>query len=186
MGPHILDLVYWAMELAPPHGAAASGGKYVLDDIAETPDTHEVVYDHPDLTVTWSNMAACSYGFELRGGSEIRRRLGILFHGTNATLVADYGNLDIFPEGERMKGVELPEAPPANDHYLEFVRSVKSRQLTSCDVAYAQKINIACHLGNIALRVGRKVRWDDEAKRIVGDEEANRLVSRPHREPWHL
>ena len=186
MGPHILDLVFWAMELAPPLAAACSGGKHVLNDIAETPDTQEVVYDHPNLTVTWSNMAGCSYGYELRGGSEMRRRLGIMFHGTNGTLAADYNTLEILPEGPRMKDFELPPPPPAGDHYHELIESVKSRKLTSCDVAYAQKINTACHLGNISLRVGRKVHWDDEAKRIIADEDANRLVGRTYRAPWRL
>jgi predicted dehydrogenase len=186
MGPHILDLAFWAMNLEPPLAAASSGGRYAIDDIAETPDTHEVVFDFPGLTMTWSQMEACSYGFELRGGSEMRRRLGVMFHGTNGTLVADYGQLEIFPEGDRMNGLELPASPPATDHYHEFIDSVMSRKLTSCDVAYAQKINIACHLGNISLRVGRKIRWNNEAKRIVGDGEAARLVGRDHREPWRL
>ncbi|MDP2899085.1 MAG: gfo/Idh/MocA family oxidoreductase, partial [bacterium] len=66
------------------------------------------------------------------------------------------------------------------------IDSVKSRKLTSCDVAYAQKITIACHLANISLRVGRKAHWDNEAKRIVGDEQDNRLVGREYREPWRL
>jgi predicted dehydrogenase len=184
MGPHILDLAFWAMNLEPPLAAASSGGRYLIRDISETPDTHEVVFDFPDLTMTWSQMEACSYGYELRGGSEMRRRLGVMFHCTNGTLVADYDQLEIFPEGDRMKGFELPPSPPATDHYHEFIDSVKSRKLTSCDAAYAQRINIACHLANISLRVGRKVHWDNEAKRIVGDEEANRMVSREHREPW--
>jgi predicted dehydrogenase len=186
MGPHILDLVFWALDLAPPLAAAASGGRYVMDDIAETPDTQEVIYDFPNLTATWSHMSACSYGYELRGGTEITRRLGIMFHGTNGTLVADYGTLEILPEGARMNDFQLPPPPPATDHYHEFIDSVKSRKPTSCDVAYAQKINIACHLGNISLRTGRKVHWDDTAKRIVADEEANRLVSRTYRPPWRL
>ncbi len=186
MGPHILDLVFWAMNLEPPLAAASSGGRYVIQDIAETPDTHEAVFDFPNLTMTWSQMEACSYGYELRGGSEMRRRLGIMFHGTNGTLVADYNQLEIFPEGDRMQDFELPALPPAHDHYHEFIDSVRSRKLTSCDVAYAQKINVACHLGNISLRVGRKVRWDDKAKKIVGDDEANRLVSRKYRAPWKL
>ena len=84
------------------------------------------------------------------------------------------------------KDAELPDPPPATDHYHEFIDSVKSRELTSCDVAYAQKINIAAHLGNISLRVGEKVHWDDNTKSVVDNEEANRLVGRKHRPPWGL
>jgi hypothetical protein len=42
----------------------------------------------------------------------------------------------------------------------------------------------ACHLGTIALRVGRKVAWDPEEEAVVGDAEAARMVSRPYRSPW--
>ncbi len=42
------------------------------------------------------------------------------------------------------------------------------------------------HLANIAIRVGRKIRFDPVKEVIVGDEEANRLVSQPMRAPWHL
>jgi hypothetical protein len=43
-----------------------------------------------------------------------------------------------------------------------------------------------CHLGNIAIRLGRKIQWDPEKEQIVGDDEAARWVSKPMRKPWHL
>jgi hypothetical protein len=43
-----------------------------------------------------------------------------------------------------------------------------------------------CHLGNIALRLGRKLNWDPVAERFVNDDEANRLISKPMRGGWHL
>ena len=42
----------------------------------------------------------------------------------------------------------------------------------------------ACHLANIALRVGRRIRWDAEKEEIVGDPEAARMLVRPYRAPW--
>jgi hypothetical protein len=41
-------------------------------------------------------------------------------------------------------------------------------------------------LANIAIRMGRKIRFDPVKDIIVGDEEANRLVHPPMRAPWHL
>lgn len=44
-----------------------------------------------------------------------------------------------------------------------------------------------CHLGDIALRLGRKkLRWDPIEEQIVGDAEAAKMLSRPYREPWKL
>jgi hypothetical protein len=41
-------------------------------------------------------------------------------------------------------------------------------------------------LGNIAFRLGRKLRWDAQAERFVGDDEANRWLTKPYRKPWTL
>jgi hypothetical protein len=43
-----------------------------------------------------------------------------------------------------------------------------------------------CHLGNIAVRTGRKVTWDPEKEQIVGDDEAATMLDRTHRSPWTL
>ena len=42
------------------------------------------------------------------------------------------------------------------------------------------------HLANIAIRTGRKIRYDPVKEEVVGDEEANRLVNQPMRAPWHV
>ena len=41
-------------------------------------------------------------------------------------------------------------------------------------------------LGNIAIRTGRKLQWDPSAEKIVGDESAAAMQSRPYRDPWKL
>jgi hypothetical protein len=41
-----------------------------------------------------------------------------------------------------------------------------------------------CHLGNIATRLGRSLRWDPERETIAGDPAASRLLARPYRRPW--
>jgi Oxidoreductase family, C-terminal alpha/beta domain len=45
---------------------------------------------------------------------------------------------------------------------------------------------IACHLGNIAQRLGRKVKWDVDREMIIGDKEAETYVARAYRAPWKL
>ena len=44
-----------------------------------------------------------------------------------------------------------------------------------------------CHLGNIAMRLGREsLKWDPEKEQILGDEEASKMLTRPYRAPWKL
>jgi hypothetical protein len=48
-----------------------------------------------------------------------------------------------------------------------------------------RSITIA-RLGNIALKLGRKLNWDPRTEQVAGDAEANRMLSRPMRGPWKL
>jgi hypothetical protein len=78
----------------------------------------------------------------------------------------------------------FPEPPPL----VSFQDAVRTRQDPSLrpPVEAAHRSATLLHLANIAIRTGRKIRWDPVAERIVGDEEANRLVDVPLRAPWRL
>jgi predicted dehydrogenase len=73
-----------------------------------------------------------------------------------------------------------------NNHALNFIESVKSRQPTITPVEVAHHSAIPGHLGLISLLVGRKIRWDSKKEKIVGDADASKLLSRPYRGPWKL
>ena len=67
-----------------------------------------------------------------------------------------------------------------------FIDCVKSRARTAAPVETAHRSISVAHLGNIAMQVGRKIRWDPVREEIIGDEEAARLLGRPKREPWRV
>jgi len=69
-------------------------------------------------------------------------------------------------------------------HCRNFIDCIKSRQRPISDVEDEHHVNTACHLANISLRLGRKVRYDSEKEEIVGDREANAMLERPYRKPW--
>jgi hypothetical protein len=54
------------------------------------------------------------------------------------------------------------------------------------DIEEAYRTVVMCHLGNIAMKVGRILHWDVEKEECRGDPEANQLLSRPYRKPWTL
>ena len=73
-----------------------------------------------------------------------------------------------------------------NPHVRNFLDCMKSRALPICDVEIGHRSATVCHLGNIAVRLGRKIRWDPAAERIVGDEEAAQWIDRPRRSPYTI
>ena len=75
----------------------------------------------------------------------------------------------------------------SDDHFRNFIDCVISRGPTAAPAEVAHRSIAICHLGNIALRLGReRLRWDPRAERIVGDDEAASMLSRPYRDPWKL
>jgi predicted dehydrogenase len=72
------------------------------------------------------------------------------------------------------------------DHSRNFLDSVKSRKDPISPVEVGHRTATVCHLGNIAMRLKRKVRWDPAQEQIVGDDEAQRMLDRPIRDPWKL
>jgi predicted dehydrogenase len=85
-------------------------------------------------------------------------------------------------EESRAKVEALPDPPPLRS----FVEAVKTRQEAGGHVEAAHRAITIAHLSNIAIRLGRKIKYDPVKEEIVGDDVANRLVYQPLREPWHL
>ena len=76
----------------------------------------------------------------------------------------------------------MPDPPKL----LSFAEAIRTGQQAGGNAEVSHRATTLLHLANIALRVGRKIRWDPAAERIVGDEQANRFVNIPMRAPWHL
>jgi hypothetical protein len=75
-------------------------------------------------------------------------------------------------------------AEQLNLHVRNFIDCIKSRQRPIADVEGGHHTAIACHLANISLRVGRKIKWNSDTEEIVGDREASAMLVRPYRKPW--
>jgi hypothetical protein len=75
---------------------------------------------------------------------------------------------------------------PANFHVRDFLDCARSRGQTRANADAACQAHIACHAANIALFLGRKLKYDPVKNEFFGDEQANRLRSEALREPWRL
>ncbi len=68
----------------------------------------------------------------------------------------------------------------------DFVHCVKTRETPFRDVEWAHRTATVCHLGNIALKLKRSLKWDPDKEDFIGDVEASRMVDRPRRGPWQI
>jgi predicted dehydrogenase len=189
-GAHMVDVVMWAMN-EDPVAAMAVGGKYGFpSDIRETPDTQQSIIEFPSFSLQWEHMIGCGVG-------PWQREHGVEFHGEKGILVVDRGGWEVQPETDKLNQPERiyrmmpkPRQPSSGDfhfaHIKNFIECVKSRQKPEADVEAGHKSVIACHLGNIAVRLRRYVRWDAAKEKVIGDAEAQALVGRAYRKPWSL
>jgi predicted dehydrogenase len=86
------------------------------------------------------------------------------------------------PEDDRRKVEAMPDPAPL----VDFATAVKTRRQPGGNPEAAHRAATVLHLANLAIRLGRPIRFDPVKEEIEGDEEANRLVNPPMRAPWHL
>jgi predicted dehydrogenase len=186
MAPHITDLPIWALDLDYPTEISATGGRYIIKDDSDAYDNHEVIWRYPNLTMTWMQNSANSYGFDFLKSKESKRRLGIYFHGVNGTLQTDYNTHEILPEGDRMDGMQTPpqSISPSPGHELEWVECIKSRKQPSCCAEYHVKVDIPIALSVLSMKLGRSIKFDPATESIVGDKEAAKMAIPEYRGQW--
>jgi hypothetical protein len=69
-------------------------------------------------------------------------------------------------------------------HVRNFLDCVKSRKEPISDLESGHRVATACHLANLSLRLGRRLRWDADKETILDDAEATKWLVRPYRAPW--
>ena len=78
------------------------------------------------------------------------------------------------------------DASWAPGHEREFIDGVLNRIECSCSFANHLPMHTALNLAHIALKLERKLRWDEAAWSVVGDDEANTLIRPQYREGYAL
>ncbi|MBN1359854.1 MAG: Gfo/Idh/MocA family oxidoreductase [Sedimentisphaerales bacterium] len=111
---------------------------------------------------------------------------GVLFSGTKGIVETNRGHLRTSPE--ELKDVQIKPDEihlyESNNHYVDWLDAIRKRAKPVCDIETGCRSVTVCHLGNIAYKLQRPLRWDPEKEVFVGDDEANRLLSRSYRSPW--
>ncbi len=173
-GAHHLDIAQWALgmdETGPVEISARA--EFDPQGRFEVPGWFEITYKYAN-------------GAKVICGQS--HRTGATFEGQDGTIYVNRGKIQSSVKGvldDPIADDEVQLYKSAN-HHLNWLECIKSRKLPICDVAIGHRSATVCHLGNIAARIGRTIRWDPSKEVIVGDAQAANMTSYEYRAPWRL
>jgi myo-inositol 2-dehydrogenase / D-chiro-inositol 1-dehydrogenase len=90
--------------------------------------------------------------------------------------------LNMLSEDDRRQLDQMPDPEPL----VSFADAIRTRQRAGGNADVTQRVATIYHLANVAFRCNRRLQFDPDTERVVGDDEADRLVNQPMRAPWSL
>jgi predicted dehydrogenase len=199
-GVHDLDLARFGLGVdTHPTSVAAIGGKYFFDDDQQFPDTQMVIFEYgPVGGVDHKSVGGVSDAdrkfklgqrkqliFEQRIWSPYRQEgyeNGNAFYGTKGMLLLGKGDgWKLYGERNKLRK-EMGASERETPHQRDFLNCIKNGGKPAADIEIGHLSATLCHLGNLACRVGRQLKFDPKQEQILGDDDANRLVRREYRE----
>jgi predicted dehydrogenase len=195
---HMLDMVRWMLDLGWPSRISSTGGIFVQKKSkADITDTQTATFDFPELPVVWQHR---TWG----EADDPRFPWGATLYGDKGTLKMDVHKYeftpmgakqptltgkalyeyDKYPEDEHEQDLERHVASAVRVHMRDFLHAIASRGKPVADIEQGHISTASCILANLSMQLGRSLTWDAEKQCVVGDEEANKRLRRPYREPW--
>jgi predicted dehydrogenase len=184
-GAHHLDIVQWALD-ADDSGPLEVEGRGQRN----ASGLHDVFYDvHVDFTYP--------DGVSVQLRSDLKSRSGgfVRFQGADGWILVSRDTLDAEPKSLLTSRIgpdeiHLDRGPEGaeGDHMAAWLHAVRARssQSLNAPAEIGHRSATVCHLANIAMTLGRKLRWDALREQFIEDDEANRMTRRPLREPWRI
>jgi predicted dehydrogenase len=195
---HMLDMTRWMLGLGWPKSVSSSGGILVQKNAkANITDTQLATFDFGDLKVVWQHR---SWG----ESPDPKYQWGATLYGDKGTLKASVYSYDFtpaakgeqpvhqdvvyeleqFPEDKTEKDLEKHCAPAIRHHMQNFLHAIDTRGRPVADIEEGYISTASCILANLSMDLGRTLTWDAKTQRVIGDDEANRRLTRPYRKPW--
>jgi len=191
-GPHQLDVARWGLaEQGHPVKVHSVGGYFAWKGAQQTPNTQTALYEYADGKLLQ---------FDLRNlctnSEEDIEEEGNIFYGTKGWMCIDDGDRwktyfgrknEPGPDWKTAEKENFPgDEVVGGGHFGNFIYAIRSgsREHLACDVEVGHISTALSHLANISYRLGRGVTFDGAREKFVGDEEANRMLSRKYRKPY--
>lgn len=194
---HMLDTVRWMLGLGWPTKISATGGILASQGgKSNIADTQTAIFEFEELNCvwqhrTWGTPADPEYpwAFKLYGekgtlcGSTMK--YDFIPTGKSEKIHGDvvYDRVN-YPEDLTEKDIELNAAPATRLHMKNFLEAIDQGTQPVAHIEEGHISTACCILANVAMQLGRPLRYDPLKKEISGDPEATALLQRKYREPW--
>ncbi|MDX1966953.1 MAG: Gfo/Idh/MocA family oxidoreductase [Planctomycetaceae bacterium] len=188
-GAHHVDIACWALGAGDTGPSKVTPVEYTLP--VEYKDGNPVVSDQYNAATKFSIRVSMPHDVELIITSEGDN--GILFEGTEGRFFVNRGKITGKPV-EDLKDKPLPEGAieqvyggkVSANHTANFIEGMKSRKQPISDVWSHNRMLEICHLSNIAMRLGRELKWDPVKREILDDAQANSFLARESRQGFEI
>lgn len=182
-GAHHFDIVQWGLgmdasgpvEIVPPPARPPGPGWPPKEMVGPCASPADPTWG---LTFIYDNGVTVS-----KDGSN-----GIRFVGTEGEVTVNRGFLETKPASLKTHrfGPHDLRLPHSDNHHANWLQCIRTRARPIADVAIGARSVTVCHLGNLALWLGRPIKWNPVQEEILGDEAAARWLDRPMRPPYRL
>jgi myo-inositol 2-dehydrogenase/D-chiro-inositol 1-dehydrogenase len=175
-GAHHNDIAQWGM-------GTEYTGPVEIEGQAEFPK--DGLWDvHGDFSIeyTYAN------GVKVICTDNKKNKQGVVFEGTEGWVYVRRGFIDAQPKSLLTSTIGPDEIHlyKSNNHKANWLECIKSRAETIAPAEIGHRSCTVCLLGEIAMRLGRKLKWDPDTEQFIGDEQANKMLWRPMRSPWQV
>jgi len=182
-GVHEMDMARWGMQVGMPTKIQSAGGHFMFDDDQETPNSLVTTFEYPEqkkmLVFEVRHWMSNGEGFGPTGNNEV----GVTFFGSEGYMQVKYFEYHTYLGRKRELG---PTNKSPSNEYERFVNGVRSRKREDLGVEIEDGhiSSSLCHLGNIAYRLGRTIKFDPKTETFPGDAQANAMLTRDYRKPY--
>jgi hypothetical protein len=190
-GVHDIDIGQWANNSDHTTPVSVEGTGEPYHDIRDTLTTYEIEYKYAngvkmqlmDLVTARKRYWQFQFGESVRGVS-----VGLILIGTEGWVWVSRVGMRTHPESlvRTVFGPNDVRVLRSDDHPQNLLDAIRTGQPTVCPVEVGAHDEMICQMGDIAVRMGRKLQWDPVKEAFVNDEAANRKLSRVMRSPWRL
>jgi myo-inositol 2-dehydrogenase/D-chiro-inositol 1-dehydrogenase len=173
-GSHMNDIAQWGND-------TEHSGVVEIEAAAEFPDRGLF-----DVHTTYKSEALYANGVKLI--QETGSPAGVKFEGDKGWIFVQRGQIQASDKAILLEDIGPDETQlyKSTNHMKNFLECMKTRKDPCAPVEIGHRSNSLCVITHIAMKLGRKLKWDPESERFIDDEKANSWLDYAHRSPWTL